>query len=102
MQKDEEFGDFWNWIHDEYVLSVEMLLEVSGQNELMELSLELKDSIKLREEIVLPLICIQQFALMKIREMELNGNIDQNKYIILQNLVIRSLYGNINASRNSA
>ena len=102
MQKDEEFGDFWNWIHDEYLLSVDMLLEVSGQKELMELSLELKDSIQLREEIVLPLICIQQFALMKIREMELNGNIDQNKYIILQNLVIRSLYGNINASRNSA
>ncbi len=102
MQKDPEFGDFWNWIHDEYVLSVEMLLEVSGQKELMELSLELKDSIKLREEIVLPLICIQQFALMKIREMELKGNIDQNKYTILQNLVIRSLYGNINASRNSA
>lgn len=102
MQKDEEFGDFWNWIHDEYKLSVDMLLEVSGQKELMELSLELKDSISLREEIVLPLICIQQFALMKIREMELNGDIDQNKYIILQNLVIRSLYGNINASRNSA
>lgn len=102
MQKDEEFGDFWNWIHDECTLSVEMLLEVSGQKELMELSPELKDSIQLREEIVLPLICIQQFALMKIRGMDLSGNIDQNKYNILQNLVIRSLYGNINASRNSA
>ena len=102
MQKDEEFGDFWNWIHEEYTLSIEMLLEVSGQKELMELSLELKDSIQLREEIVLPLICIQQFALMKIREMERSGDVDQNKYVVLQNLVIRSLYGNINASRNSA
>ncbi|BAX81960.1 phosphoenolpyruvate carboxylase [Labilibaculum antarcticum] len=102
MKKDEEFGEFWNWIYREYQLSIDMLLEVSGQKEIMELSLELKDSIHLREEIVLPLICIQQFALMKIREMDLSGNIDQNKYITLQNLVIRSLYGNINASRNSA
>ncbi|WP_372751531.1 phosphoenolpyruvate carboxylase [Labilibaculum sp.] len=102
MKKDEEFGEFWNWIYQEYQLSVDMLLEVSGQKELMELSLELKDSIHLREEIVLPLICIQQFALMKIRAMELSGNIDQEKYITLENLVIRSLYGNINASRNSA
>ncbi|MBN2598733.1 phosphoenolpyruvate carboxylase [Labilibaculum sp.] len=102
MKKDKEFGEFWNWIYKEYQLSIDMLLEVSGQEEIMELSLELKDSIHLREEIVLPLICIQQFALMKIREMDLSGNIDQNKYNILQNLVIRSLYGNINASRNSA
>lgn len=102
MKEDEEFGAFWNWIYEEYQLSITMLLEVSGQEEIMELSLELKDSIHLREEIVLPLICIQQFALMKIREMDLSGNIDQNKYITLQNLVIRSLYGNINASRNSA
>jgi phosphoenolpyruvate carboxylase len=102
MKKDAEFGEFWNWIHEEYQLSIDMLLEVSGQEAIMELSPELKDSIHLREEIVLPLICIQQFALMKIREMDLAGNIDQNKYNILQNLVIRSLYGNINASRNSA
>jgi len=102
MKKDEEFGQFWNWIYNEYQLSIDMLLEASGQKEIMELSRELKDSIHLREEIVLPLICIQQFALMKIREMDLSGNIDQSKYNILQNLVIRSLYGNINASRNSA
>lgn len=102
MKEDEEFGEFWSWIYEEYLLSIDMLLEVSGQEEIMELSLELKDSIHLREEIVLPLICIQQFALMKIREMDLSGNTDQNKYITLQNLVIRSLYGNINASRNSA
>ncbi len=102
MKKDAEFGEFWNWIHEEYQLSIDMLLEVSGQEAIMELSPELKDSIHLREEIVLPLICIQQYALMKIREMDLAGNIDQNKYNILQNLVIRSLYGNINASRNSA
>lgn len=102
MKDDEEFGEFWEWIYEEYKLSIEMLLKVSDQEEIMENSLELKDSIRLREEMVLPLICIQQFALMKIREMELSGKINQEKYNILQKLVIRSLYGNINASRNSA
>ncbi|RUT73608.1 phosphoenolpyruvate carboxylase [Ancylomarina longa] len=102
MRNDQEFGDFWEWIHREYQLSIEMLLKVSGQKELMENAMELKDSIRLREEMVLPLICIQQYALIKIREMEQNKVTKLEKYSILQKLVIRSLYGNINASRNSA
>lgn len=65
----------------------------------METSLELKDSIKLREEIVLPLILIQQYALIKIREMEELIETNLEKYSILQKLVIRSLYGNSNAGR---
>lgn len=68
----------------------------------METSLELKDSIKLREEIVLPLILIQQYALIKIREMEELIETNLEKYSILQKLVIRSLYGNSNADFNSA
>ncbi|WP_421919186.1 phosphoenolpyruvate carboxylase [Marinifilum sp.] len=102
MKKDEEFGEFWTWIHDEYQLSIEMLLKVSNQDELMQTALFLKDSIHLREEMVLPLITIQQYALIKIREMERNNETNTTKYSILQKLVIRSLYGNINASRNSA
>jgi Phosphoenolpyruvate carboxylase len=70
MKNDEEFGEFWGWIYDEYQLSIEMLLKVSGQDELMQNALFLKDSINLREEIVLPLITIQQYALIKIRELE--------------------------------
>ncbi|GAB7089388.1 phosphoenolpyruvate carboxylase [Marinifilum fragile] len=102
MKNDEEFGEFWGWIYDEYQLSIEMLLKVSGQDELMQNALFLKDSINLREEIVLPLITIQQYALIKIRELEKKNVTNATKYSILQKLVIRSLYGNINASRNSA
>jgi len=102
MRHDQEFGDFWKWIYEEYQLSIEMLLKVSEQEELMENAVELKDSIRLREEMVLPLICIQQYALIKIREMEQNKVTKLEKYSILEKLVIRSLYGNINASRNSA
>ncbi|MGQ1909940.1 phosphoenolpyruvate carboxylase [Marinifilum sp. RC60d5] len=102
MKRDSEFGTFWKWIYDEYQLSIEMLVKVSNQSQLLEKSLVLKDSIKLREEMVLPLITIQQYALIKIRALEQNNETKHTKYSILQKLVIRSLYGNINASRNSA
>ena len=52
-------------------------------------------SIKIRENIVLPLLVIQQYALQKIGE----GNAHKALY---EKIVTRSLYGNINASRNSA
>ncbi len=60
-----------------------------------------KKSIDLREEIVLPLLTIQQFGLMKIQEiLKEKGNPSlQASY---EKLVTRSLFGNINASRNSA
>ena len=71
--------------------------ELSGQNELMEDQPAGKKSIDLREEIVLPLLTIQQFALMKIRKK--GTNVDEKVY---EKLILRSLFGNINASRNSA
>ena len=59
-------------------------------------------AIKAREEIVQPLLTIQQFALIKIKEIEKTTDYS-NKYLkTLKSLVTRSLFGNINASRNSA
>jgi phosphoenolpyruvate carboxylase len=101
MEKDLEFGDFWKWIFYEYQLSYDMLLKVSGQNELLESNPSSKKSIELRESIILPLLVIQQYAMIKIREMELKNEDKDKGYKTYQNLVVRSLYGNINASRNS-
>ena len=56
-----------------------------------------KKSMDIREEIVLPLLTIQQFALMKIRKKGMT--VDEKIY---EKLILRSLFGNINASRNSA
>ena len=36
MQNDKRFGDFWNLIHDEFTLSREMILSLTGFEELME------------------------------------------------------------------
>ncbi len=97
IRDDSEYGDFWKMLHTEFLLTKKMLLELTSQNELMEDQPAGKKSIDIREEIVLPLLTIQQFALMKIRKKE--KNIDKKVY---EKLILRSLFGNINASRNSA
>ncbi len=95
IQKDPEYSDFWKILYDEYKLSVEMLLLISGYSELMEEEPISKESIRIREKIALPLLVIQQYALQTISE----GSENREAY---EKLVTRSLYGNINASRNSA
>ena len=101
MSKDEEFGEFWKIIHDEYILTKKMLLKISNFKELMENEPANKLSIQTRENVVMPLITIQQYALQIVKEIE-SGEIDNLKKSIFEKMITRSLYGNINASRNSA
>lgn len=102
MQKDEEFGSFWQIIYDEYLETKRLLLKLSGFTELMENYPDGKASIEIREQIVLPLLTIQQYALLKINEIKKQKNPDLNRLEIYEKIVTRSLFGNINASRNSA
>lgn len=95
MKEDEKYGGFWQILHDEYQLSIDMLLQISGSNILMENEAISRESIRIRENIVLPLLVIQQYALQKI------GQVTEYKELY-EKIVTRSLYGNINASRNSA
>ena len=60
-----------------------------------------KASIEIRESIVLPLLTIQQFALKKIQELQKSAG-NEAEIEIFEKMVMRSLFGNINASRNSA
>ena len=101
MSEDQEYGDFWKIIFEEYKTTKRLLLKLSGQKELMENFPEGKASIKVREQIVLPLLTIQQYALKKIQELQKNpGNEDE--LAVYEKIVTRSLFGNIIASRNSA
>ncbi len=102
MRKDKEYGKFWEIIYKESERAKKYLLEVSGQKELLETSKSIKASIKLRESIVLPLLTIQQYALIRIKDLEQNGKGETSLAESYRKLVVRSLYGNINASRNSA
>lgn len=103
MSKDEEFGGFWNIIHEEYLTTKRLLLKLTGYSELMENEPSGRASIQVRESIVLPLLTIQQFALKKLQELEKAGvAADDPDKLIYEKIVTRSLFGNINASRNSA
>lgn len=95
IAKDVEYKDFWNILFDEYKLSRDMVLFISGYEILMEEEPVTRNSIQIREHIVLPLLVIQQYALQKIEQ----KTTYEEAY---EKIVQRSLYGNINASRNSA
>ena len=100
MKDDQEFGDFWKIIFEEYQLTKKMLLKVSGFKTLMENEPANKLSIQTRENIVLPLITIQQYSLQKIQK--IISSRERKDLKTYQKIVTRSLFGNINASRNSA
>ena len=98
MADDAKFGAFWNVLNDEFERTEKFVLKVSGQPELLSNNPGIKASIALRENIVLPLLVIQQYALISLREEQLTDA----QRSIYEKMVVRSLYGNINASRNSA
>jgi len=102
MKDDPEYGEFWTIIYTEYKTTKRLILKLTGYTELMQEEPSGKASIKVRESIVLPLLTIQQFALKQIQELEKETNKDVDRIAIFEKLVTRSLFGNINASRNSA
>mgnify|MGYP001043410836 CR=1 FL=1 len=99
MRKDPKFGEFWQMIFEEFELSKEMVLKVAEQSTLLEDNPASRYSIALRQRVVLPLLLIQQYALMNISEQTAS---DDSESSVFEKMVIRSLFGNINASRNSA
>ncbi len=102
MSEDEEFGEFWNIIYEEYKTSKRLILKLTGYKELMENEAVGRASIEVRESIVLPLLTIQQYALKKVQELQKSKDVDPETLAIYEKIVTRSLFGNINASRNSA
>ncbi len=95
MKSNARFGAFWKILHDEFELSKNIMLELTGYTMLQQDEPMSRKSVKIREKIVLPLLTIQQYALMKIQQ-------EDELKDVYEKLVIRSLFGNINASRNSA
>jgi phosphoenolpyruvate carboxylase len=96
LKNDKVYAEFYNILLAEYELTKTLILEISGQQTLMQEEWSSKASINVREDIVLPLLLIQQYAIEKLNH---DSVTDKDKY---EKLVIRSLFGNINASRNSA
>jgi len=91
----ENYKDLWLIMFKEYEQSIEMLLEISGMEKLLEDNPVSKSSIEIREKIVLPLVTIQQYC---IQSMLTSG--EENA--TLQKLILRTMFGIINAARNAA
>ncbi|AWI26905.1 phosphoenolpyruvate carboxylase [Flavobacterium pallidum] len=102
MKDDAEFGDFWTIIYEEFLLTKDMLLKIAGHSQLMENYPDGKASIETRELIVRPLLTIQQYALLRIKELQSESQPDETLLSVYEKMVTRSLFGNTNASRNSA
>ena len=102
MRKDPEFGEFWQIIYDEFLETKRLLLKIAGHKDLMENYPDGKASIDMRERIVLPLLTIQQYALLRINELNKVDQPDEELIKVYEKIVTRSLFGNTNASRNSA
>ena len=101
LAKDEKYGEIWNTIYEEHILTQQYILKLSDRTELMSDYPVDQLSILMREKIVLPLLTIQQFAMMNIREIE-DGLINSPLKATYEKLVMRSSFGIINAGRNSA
>lgn len=102
MKNDPEFGEFWQIIYDEFLETKRLLLKIAGHKTLMENYPDGKASIDIRERIVLPLITIQQYALLRINELNKESIPNEELIKVYEKIVTRSLFGNTNASRNSA
>ena len=93
-----EFKEFYSLLIREFNLSKQNILVVLEHKELMHDVPISMNSVAERERIVLPLVVIQQFALQMLNSIE----ITEEEKAIFQKLVMRCMFGIINAARNAA
>ncbi len=68
LAEHETYGEIWRKLHNEYELCRKYLAKISGKTDLMSDYPIEQQSVRTREQIVLPLTTIQQYALTQIRE----------------------------------
>ncbi|TDK42507.1 phosphoenolpyruvate carboxylase [Algoriphagus formosus] len=95
LRENKDYGEFWELMYEEYQRSIAAIKQVAEMEELMRDNPVSRTSISIRERIVLPLITIQQYAIQTMLE---EGKDDKT----LQKLILRSMFGIINAARNAA
>ena len=97
----KKYGEIWQMIYKEFELTRQYIFRLSGRSELMADYPVDQLSIQMREKIVLPLLTIQQYAIIRVREMEESLTEPPVKKVY-EKLVMRCSFGIINAGRNSA
>ena len=95
-----EFGQLWQDIYGEFEECKRLLMEISDTSKLLAQNPLSRKSIRMREKIILPVITIQQFALQQL--LEKGNQMKEEEQLVLQKLILRCMYGIINAARNAA
>jgi phosphoenolpyruvate carboxylase len=98
IESDPIYSSIWHKIKEEFALTTQLYLELSNANSLMESDTVAKHSILLRDRIVLPLLTIQQYALSKLNA----PIVEEQTKAAYEKLLTRTMFGVINAARNSA
>ena len=97
IEKDPKYKDFWQQIFNEHSLAKKYLLAVTGKNENFLHNDPVKErSIKMRDDITVPLVVLQQYALNCLRH-----NPNHQYKDLLATIIKKSLATNINANQNS-
>ena len=97
IDNDPEYSAIWNEIKEEFKLTTQLYLELSNTQSLMENDILAKHSILLRDRIVLPLLTVQQYALCSVQVPTISSELKAS----YEKLLTRTMFGIINAARNS-
>ncbi len=94
MADDPQFGEFWRLLESEARRTLDCFEAVSGHR-VPEDRIS-RESIRIREQMVLPVVVIQQYAMAKLR-----GDLDEDTRATLKKLVLKTLAPTVNAGRNA-
>lgn len=101
LEHDPQYGSIWKMIYEEFQLAERLLLELTQESKVNTDLQANRESIQLREDIVLPLLTIQQYALLQLKELS-DSDTDQALKETYRKMITRTMPGIINAARNSA
>lgn len=96
--RDSRFGEIWRVIRDEAELTRAMLMKVAETDQLLAHDEAIRSSIRMREEIILPVLLTQQYALMQLRN---ETDLSASEREAHRKLVVKSMATIVNAGRNS-
>lgn len=103
LERDRKYGRFWRRIYKEATDARAILKEITGQQKLLETNPSVRESIRLRERIILPLLVIQQYAMGMVKAAQRNPDAyPKGALDAYAKMVVKAMAANINAARNSA
>lgn len=98
LAEDEKYGEFWKVMKEEYDRTKKYLVKISNGDTLMDEFPVDRESIAMRERIILPLVVIQHYSIQKLSEIDESDPM----HAVYSKLITRTIFGIVNAGRNLA